>query len=93
MQAQEGMEYRGYELDKLSVADGGLYAGHDDAMQHDSDGTTIIAIKYNGGILLGADSRTSNVSDQAFQSEEWLTLNHVLCLLEHVHRWKMFGQA
>ena len=62
MQAQEGMEYRGYELDKLNVADGGLYAGHDEAMQADSDGTTIIALKYNGGILLGADSRTSNVS-------------------------------
>lgn len=62
MQAQEGLGTRGYVLDKLSVADGGLYAGHDDAMQHDSDGTTIIAIKYKGGILLGADSRTSNVS-------------------------------
>jgi 20S proteasome alpha/beta subunit len=26
------------------------------------DGTTIIAMKYNGGILLGADGRSSSVS-------------------------------
>jgi 20S proteasome alpha/beta subunit len=26
------------------------------------DGTTIIAMKYNGGIILGADGRSSSVS-------------------------------
>ena len=30
---QEGMNMKGYSMDKLSVADGGLYAGHDDTMQ------------------------------------------------------------
>lgn len=27
-----------------------------------TDGTTIIALKYNGGIMLAADGRSSNVS-------------------------------
>lgn len=27
-----------------------------------TDGTTIIAMKYNGGIMLAADGRSSNVS-------------------------------
>lgn len=58
----EGMPNKGYELTHLSMADGGMYAGHDDTMQVQSDGTTIMAIKYQGGILLGADSRSSNVS-------------------------------
>ena len=26
-----------------------------------TDGTTIVSLKYNGGILIGADSRSSNV--------------------------------
>ena len=50
------------QLSKLTTADGGMYAGHDEFYQQQSDGTTIIAIKYDGGILLGADGRTSNVS-------------------------------
>ena len=50
-------------MDHLSMADGGMYVGHDDTMQATSDGTTIISIKYNGGILLGADSRSSNVGN------------------------------
>ena len=58
----EGLPMRGYQMTQLSVADGGLYAGHDDTMQVQSDGTTILSIKYKGGILLGADSRSSNVS-------------------------------
>jgi 20S proteasome alpha/beta subunit len=62
MQQSEGSGNRAYTLENLSVADGGLYAGHDDTMGVQSDGTTIISIKYNGGILLGADSRSSNVS-------------------------------
>ena len=53
---------RGYEMERLSVADGGLYADHDDTMRVQSDGTTILTIKYKGGIILGADSRSSNVS-------------------------------
>jgi len=51
-----------YVLDHLPMADGGMYAGHDETMQPMSDGTTIISIKYNGGILIGADSRSANVS-------------------------------
>jgi len=63
MQAQDGMGGKGYTLDKLSLADGGMYADlHEETQQAISDGTTIIAIKYNGGILLGADARTSSVS-------------------------------
>ena len=60
----EGLSHigRGYEMERLSVADGGLYAEHDDTMRVQSDGTTILTIKYKGGILLGADSRSSNVS-------------------------------
>ena len=58
----EGMPTKGYELTHLAMADGGMYAGHDETMQPQSDGTTIMAIKYQGGILLGADSRSSNVS-------------------------------
>ena len=49
-------------MERLSVADGGMYAGHDDTMGVTSDGTTIISIKYAGGILLGADGRSANVS-------------------------------
>ena len=49
-------------MERLSVADGGMYAGHDDTMGVTSDGTTIMAIKYAGGILLGADARSANVS-------------------------------
>ena len=60
--AQEGLGQTGYQLEKLSVQDGGLYAGHDDFLKVQSDGTTIISLKYNGGILLGADARSSNVS-------------------------------
>ena len=58
----EGHFGRGYELDRLTVQDGGLYADHDDTMRVQSDGTTILTIKYKDGILLGADSRSSNVS-------------------------------
>ena len=52
-----------YVMDHLSMADGGMYTGHDDTMLPQKDGTTILAIKYQGGILLGADSRSSNVSN------------------------------
>merc|ERR1719458_2123347 len=49
-----------YVLDHLAMEDGGMYAGHDETMQAMTDGTTILSIKYNGGILLGADARSSN---------------------------------
>ena len=63
VQAQEGLiGQQGYQLEKLGIEDGGLYAGHDEIMKVQSDGTTILSIKYNGGILLGADARSSNVS-------------------------------
>ena len=64
MQMSEGglAAAKQYELERLSMADGGMYAGHDETMQVQSDGTTIMALKYKGGILLGADSRSSNVS-------------------------------
>ena len=39
-----------------------MYSAHDDFLKVQSDGTTIISLKYNGGILLGADARSSNVS-------------------------------
>lgn len=39
-----------------------MYAGHELTEGVQSDGTTIMALKYNGGILLGADARSSNVS-------------------------------
>ena len=71
---------KGYTLDRLSVADGGMYGDHDDAYaQADSDGTTILSIKYNGGILLGADARTSSVSKDNRIFASLIRLNHVFC--------------
>ena len=58
----ETRKQEAYTMDHLSMADGGMYAGHDETMQVQSDGTTILSLKYNGGILLGADSRAANVS-------------------------------
>jgi 20S proteasome alpha/beta subunit len=49
-----------------------------------TDGTTIIACKYNGGILLAADGRSSNVSEYL----KFLHLIIILTLLEHVC-WKL----
>ena len=49
-------------MEKLTVQDGGMYTDHDEFYRVQSDGTTIMALKYKGGILLGADSRSSNVS-------------------------------
>ena len=43
------------------MQDGGLYAEKDEIIGVQSDGTTIISMKYKGGILIGADSRSSNV--------------------------------
>ena len=39
-----------------------MIASKDEIMQVQKDGTTIVAMKYKGGVLLGADSRSSNVS-------------------------------
>jgi len=51
-----------------------MFMGHEETMSAMKDGvsvknvlisfqTTIISLKYNGGILLGADGRSSNVSE------------------------------
>lgn len=59
----EGPVVQGYTMDRLTVQDGGLYADHDEVLGGvQTDGTTIISMKYNGGILLGADARSANVS-------------------------------
>ena len=62
MVTAEGHIGQGYQMERLAVEDGGLYAEHDDTMKVQSDGTTILTIKFKDGILLGADSRSSNVS-------------------------------
>ena len=50
-------------MDRLSVQDGGLYADHDEVLGGvQTDGTTIMSMKYKGGILMGADARSANVS-------------------------------
>jgi 20S proteasome alpha/beta subunit len=46
----------------LKAADGGMGISTDEIMDTMKDGTTIIAMKYNGGILLGADARSASVS-------------------------------
>lgn len=56
------VQERAMQLNKLTTADGGMRAEHDEFYQQQSDGTTIMSLKYKGGILLGADSRSSNVS-------------------------------
>ena len=48
----------------LKAVDGGMGLSKEDIMDPMSDGTTIIALKYNGGILLGADGRSATVSSQ-----------------------------
>ena len=53
----------GQQFETLKVSDGGMYAEKDEIMGVQSDGTTIISMKYKGGILIGADSRSSNVRD------------------------------
>ena len=49
------------KFETLLLQDGGMGASKEEIMGKISDGTTIIALKYNGGILLGADSRSSTV--------------------------------
>lgn len=56
----------GSQFETLKLADGGLCADKDEIMGVQSDGTTIISMKYKGGILIGADSRSSNVRDNYF---------------------------
>ena len=46
----------------LMAQDGGMMLKTESLMDPVSDGTTIISIKYKGGILLGADGRSSSVS-------------------------------
>jgi 20S proteasome alpha/beta subunit len=59
------MYSKAVQMEKLSVQDGGMYTDHDEFYRQQSDGTTIMALKYKGGILLGADSRSSNVSEKS----------------------------
>ena len=58
----------------MHASEGGMFMGHEETMSAMKDGvsvknvlisfqTTIISLKYNGGILLGADGRSSNVSE------------------------------
>ena len=77
------------------MSDGGLYAEKDEIMGVQSDGTTIIAMKIKGGILLGADSRSSNVSDQtAFLGLKGCGFDLTMFLSAgHVCRRQMFRQA
>jgi len=64
-----------------------------------SDGTTIISMKYKGGILLGADSRSSNVSNRT--ANQLPPQGAILSAFDltmflgagHVCRRQMFGQA
>ena len=58
------MQTKAIQMEKLATADGGMHADHDEFYRVQSDGTTIMAMKYKGGILLGADSRSSNVSQR-----------------------------
>ena len=60
-----GPVVQGYEMDRLTVQDGGMYGSHDEVLGGvQTDGTTILSMKYNGGILMGADSRSANVSSR-----------------------------
>ena len=45
-----------------------MVADKDEIMSAQKDGTTIISMKYKGGIILGADSRSSNVSKETQSS-------------------------
>ncbi len=46
----------------LRAVDGGQGLDASEIMDPMKDGTTIIALKYKGGILLGADGRSASVS-------------------------------
>lgn len=46
----------------LRAVDGGQGLDASEIMDPMKDGTTIISLKYKGGILLGADGRSSSVS-------------------------------
>ena len=62
----------------ISAADGGHALDTEDIMSQMKDGTTIISLKYDGGILLGADGRSSNVSGQMLITDE-AVLNQISC--------------
>ena len=47
-----------------------------------TDGTTIIAMKYNGGIMLAADGRSSNVSFINQISSIYLFVSFSQCMSE-----------
>jgi 20S proteasome alpha/beta subunit len=60
------------ELQTLKAVDGGMGLSAEEIMDPMTDGTTIIAIKYKGGILLGADGRSATVSGYFLNVREGL---------------------
>ena len=58
----KGMMKLGDAPPMLRAVDGGQGLDASEIMDPMKDGTTIIALKYKGGILLGADGRSSSVS-------------------------------
>jgi len=48
-----------------------MVSDKDEIMQRQTDGTTILSLKYKGGILLGADSRSANVRHFKLSSNLW----------------------
>lgn len=59
------------QFETLRAQDGGMVADKDEIMQRQTDGTTILSLKYKGGILLGADSRSANVRHFKLSSNLW----------------------
>ena len=87
----EGPVVQGYTMDRLSVQDGGLYADHDEVLGGvQTDGTTIMSMKYKGGILMGADARSANVSPLEWKPWAFgMGINHVFVIMrdtEYVRR-------
>jgi hypothetical protein len=69
--------YKGVDMPETLMAyDGGMGLKTEDFTDPMKDGTTIIALKYKGGILIGADGRSSSVSssfDLTKHSQSWAT--------------------
>lgn len=59
------------KFETLLLQDGGMGSSNEEIMGKISDGTTIIAMKYNGGILIGADSRSSTVGSRIRYSKRF----------------------
>ena len=59
------------QFETLRAQDGGMVADKDEIMQRQTDGTTILSLKYKGAILLGANSRSANVRHFKLSSNLW----------------------